>query len=240
MKYPAVKRAVARTALATLSRGPDAYLEETVETRGDGPEFDWEVVRELERELETIKKRYPESLGIRDERGGQFEAEACAIVHHVFRDLEPDILADREFWVWLALIPFRTLVMWRHAGKPAPDNFGTGSAVENFLFRMWLRADAGYDEGKPDPYEISKMGDQDFWRSHILRQDYGRCRPLVRALVKYQFANGTKRMRDPQIRELAKLLRRLHANVIFDFLTEEEARDLVHEMAERAARSLAD
>ena len=38
-----------------------------------------------------------------------------------------------------------------------------------------------------DPYELAVKGDQDFWRSHILRKRYSTSRSFVRALIAFQY-----------------------------------------------------
>lgn len=102
---------------------------------------------------------------------------------------------------------------------------------------MWLRADIGYDPKRKDPYELARRGDQDFWRSHVFRQSYGRCRTLVRALILYQFPDGSGNnrptLKNDEIRELAKRLRLLHANMVFECLDQNSAYELISQEAER-------
>lgn len=243
MRYVALKSRHALETLEALRRGePVDETHEVVELRGSGDDVE-RILPDLANSLYEIKAGYPQKLRHRDPAGGDFEARACVEIHRAL-PFDPSMLADYEWWTWLAVFRFRELVDWRHGSETtgaAPANFGIGNGGENLLYRMWLRADAGYDPRRADPYELARRGDQDFWRSHIFRQGYGRCRQLVRALVVYQFpdeAAGSPTLKIDEIRELAKRLRRMHANVVFEYLKEEEAYELVRHEAERAKQTV--
>ena len=207
-----------------------------LDARGAGKDVQM-ALPSLAKELQGIRAGYPQVLRRRDPAGGKFEAEACIHVHQAL-SFDAMMLGDYEFWTWLAVFHFRELVDWRHGsekGEAAPENFGIGTPSENLLYRMWLRADMAYEEGRRKPYELARLGDQDFWRSHVFRQGYGRCRSLVKALIRFQFASGPRRtgtLKVSEIRELAKRLRRLHPNLVFEYLSEEDAYSLLVREAE--------
>lgn len=238
MRYVALKSQHALETLEALRRGEPVDEARVVELRGSGGDVE-PVLPDLARRLYEIKSRYPQRLRRRDPAGGAFEGEACPEMHRGL-PFDPRMLADYEWWTWLGVFHFRELVDWRHGSETtgaAPTNFGIGNGSENFLYRMWLRADAGYDPRRTDPYELARRGDQDFWRSHVFRQGYGRCRALVRALVLYQFPDGSSgnpTLKTNEIRELAKRLRRMHPNVVFECLSDEDACVLVRCEGERA------
>jgi hypothetical protein len=61
-------------------------------------------------------------------------------------------------------------------------------------------------------------------------------------LILYQFPDGSAgnpSLKTGEIRELAKRLRRLHPNIVFECLREEDAYQLVVGEAERAKQALA-
>lgn len=243
MRYVALKSERALGALEALRRAEVVDEREVLQLRGSGADVE-QAIPDLARRLYEIKSRYSQRLRHhRDPAGGEFEAEACSEVHRAL-PFDPQMLADYEFWTWLAVFHFRELVDWRHGGeigRAAPANFGIVSGSENLLYRMWLRADAGYDPSRTDHYELAGRGDQDFWRSHVFRQGYGRCRTLVRALIRYQFPDGSAKMatlKIGEVRALAKRLRRLHPNVVFEFLPDDAAYGLVTTEADRARRAL--
>lgn len=242
MRYIALKPEYALQTLEALRRGDPIDEPSVVELRGSGDDID-PFIHDLVRKLDEIKSGYPAKLRRRDPIGGDFEAKACVEVHRSL-PFDPDMLADYEWWTWLAVFRFRELVDWRFGSEgkvAAPANYGIGAGSENLLYRMWLRADMGYDHRRNEPYELARRGDQDFWRSHVFRQGYGKCRELVRALVRYQFPDGSggrPTLKIDEIRELAKRLRRLHANVVFECLDQQAAYELVQCEAECAKKTI--
>lgn len=244
MRYVVLPECHAPQTLAALRRGEAVDETLVIELRGSGNSVD-RFVADLEAGLNQIKSKYPQTLkGKSDPAARRFEADACVAVHSGL-PYDPHMLADYDWWTWLAVFRFRGLVEWRY-GYPAQgaalENFGIGGKRrENLLYRLWLRADAAYDPRRRDPYELARRGHVDFWRSHIIRPDYGKCRALVRAFVTYQYPHDCEdkgRLTVKEVRELAKRLRRLHANLVFEYLKDDEAYELVGREAELAKRAL--
>lgn len=236
MRYKILREEKAQETLEKLRNG-EGIKDDAVEDRGEGEVFDERIIEEIKRKFNEIKQKYPSSLRARDPAGGDFEAEACVILHKLLpRDFT--MLSDSGFWSWLAIICLREFVEWRHGGenkRAAIANFGIGNRSENLFYRMWLRADIGYDSTLEDPYMLVRQGDQDFWRSHILRQSYGKRRQFIRALIKYQFLtdSGKPRLTIEEIRELAKRLRRLQFNLLLEALNEQESLEMIDSEAQR-------
>jgi hypothetical protein len=217
-------------------------LDEITRVAGSGTEILAEL-KDLRDKLIRLKKSFPAKLKKRDPLGGKFEADACSIVHAALASVDRNVLADRGFWTWLALDWLADVLEWRFGteGRPAQAaNYGIGTRTENMFFRLWLRGELGKAEGK-DPYELAKSGDQDLWRSHLLRQNYANARNIVRSLLKLQAgrlrveSKTAKRLASGDeptgIRMLAKRLKRLRANVIFEYLTIPQADALVFELS---------
>jgi hypothetical protein len=224
--------------LKARDAGDDIPLDDVLRTAGQGDPIDSRPIRELEAKLKQLRKRFPATLRNKDPAGGKFESQACEIVHQCLDGYEPQALADHDFWTYLAVARFSDTVEWRfgarnHHAKPA--NYGIGSRTENLFFRLWLRADLGRDQALKDQYSLAKSGDQDLWRSHILRQGYANARPVAKALLKLQA--GLLKARklvsgddEEGVRKLAKVLRRIRANVELEFLSGGEADELVVEL----------
>jgi hypothetical protein len=144
-----------------------------------------------------------------------------------------EVVGDPEFWIWLTLVNFGDLVEWRYdAQAQGADwrNYGVGASGENFLYRLWLRAELGYDESAPDRYHLVRRGDIDFWRSHLFRQSYANARVFARALVRFQYPGPNSReprLKIGVIRELVKRLRRVRANLVFEILDEDYSMSLI-------------
>jgi hypothetical protein len=182
-------------------------------------------------------------LGTRSE----FEGPASRMVHEGL-GIGADAAGSREFWLWLTFVAgdgmFADLVKWRFGTQKSIDlvNYGIGRRSEMWegLFaRLWWRGNTGYAADAPEPYEIAARGDADLWRSHIIRQEYGRCRPVARALVEYQYPTpqSKARLEIVQLRALAKRLRIVEASVGYELLCEEDIGKLIKEYVEQIKSS---
>lgn len=223
MSYPALSRPEARSYLDALKLGlnPNAPAVRSVD---EGEDIDWEsmatdLVAKLSKLMsgEPVKKRS-------DARGAEFEIQAGPIVHRSLPSHEA--LADPEFWTWLAVLHGGSIVRWRYENDPNPQNFGVGSSGENLLFRIWLRAEVAHQPTASDPYELARVGDIDFWRSHIFRQSYADARAFARALLNFQFPKASDRkprLSISEIRDLAKHLKRARTNLLFELMDSERA-----------------
>jgi hypothetical protein len=241
MPYPIMNKAEARSYLlaADAARSSEEEHEDPIvpETRytDDGSDEDWEalglsVAARLLALAETNKNESGEI------KGGDFEAAAGPEIHRLL-PVHP-ALADAEFWVWLAITHCQEIVDRRYPGKRNLKNFGIGGASENLLYRLWLRAEIARDADAKDEYARARIGDIDFWRSHVFRQGYGDVRTFTHALIDFQFpeASGRKaRLKIDEIRSLAKRLKRARSNLMFEVMTGERAALFIKSEWERLA-----
>ncbi len=221
--------------LKARDNGDEPLPDDFQRTHGAGELMNMAAIDKLGSELRKLKKSFPTKLRKADPEGGHFEQQACSIVHRALADCDPTALADNEFWIWLAVLKYADIVEWRFGATgrhAAPANYGIGQRIENMFFRLWLRAELVREPKAKDPYHLAKTGDQDLWRSHILRQAYANSRLIAKALLRLQAGQlSVKRLTVENVRELAKRLRRLHANVVFEFLTFSQAEGLVLELS---------
>src|SRR5690348_12141820 len=172
MKYEVLDSAEARRYIVAKRADMPEVREPRSEWRGDGEELDTTFVNPLRKDLQKLQSRYGEKRTDKD--NSDFEGDAAVLVHtHV--PAEPLVLADFGFWTWLAVVHFSQLVEWRYGtpqGGVDLKNYGIGAKSENFLYRLWLRADLSLDEGRPQRYHLTRKGQVDFWRSHLFRQGY--------------------------------------------------------------------
>lgn len=242
-QYPVIYAEDALRYLKSRQQDGGVMLEDIRRAAGSGEAISRDGLEDLREKLLRLKKKFPAKLRAKDPQGGKFESDACAIVHACLADVDRRALADHDFWTWLAVDYLADILEWRFGvgGRPAqPANYGIGTRTENMFFRLWLRADLGKASGS-DPYELAKSGDQDLWRSHLLRQGYANARSIVRALLKLQagkLMNGNKPAKKVAggderegVRMLAKRLRRMRANVVFEYLTPVQADALVFELS---------
>jgi hypothetical protein len=231
MRYPFFDQQAARNYLIRKKAGGDPGKAEFVKFKGEGEDFPIFSFVALREKLDMLRRQYPEKLSARSPQGGKFEAEAFPFVHEYIKgDLE--MHGDPDFWVYVSLGEFADLIEWRYAAEEnesALANYGIGNRFESFFYRLWMRGDIGYEPKKTDKYVLAKRGDMDFWRSHVHRQRYGNCRNLARALVSIQYPDETGKPALPteDIRELAKKLRLIYANLEYSFLDSKQASSLI-------------
>jgi hypothetical protein len=241
--YPIVQADDAVQYLKARQGDEAVDLTEIIQVAGTGEPMSQAPLESLKEQLSLLRGNFPEKLRAKDPQGGRFESEACGIVHYYLSMVDRHVRADHGFWTWLAVAYLPDIVEWRFGaiGKPAQyANYGIGTRTENMFFRLWLRAELGKLTG-PDPYALAKLGDQDLWRSHLLRQGYANARNVVHSVLKLQsgkLSSGNKIASklvggdEPNgIRMLAKRLRRMRANIIFEYLTPQQSDALVYELS---------
>jgi hypothetical protein len=237
MGFPALGIESARGLVEKRLKGEewfDARLERVVESTFD---FDRNSVDKLADELAIVRERFGGKY-LPKNKGKGFEADACVIVHQRLR-LSPECASSPEFWAWLTLLAadglFAEIVDWRFGGYDSikPRNYGIARPSEIFegLFaRLWFRGEMAYEPKAKDPYTLAKRGDIDIWRSHLFRQEFGRCYAVQRALLRYQYpdANPTKKtMSTGEIRKLVKRLRIANATLSYELLDVETVTEVI-------------
>lgn len=212
------------------------FISDLEQTVGEGPLIDLKPIDELRELMEALKCEFPQALSRGDRHGGQYERQACELVHRQMSLCPLDALRDPSFWTWLAVARFADIVEWRFGDSTKPaklSNYGVGDALENMMYRLWLRGEIGHIPGGDDPYALSRAGDQDLWRSHIIRQNYGNAREIARALLRLQSGMlSHQRLDIMEIRSLAKELKRRRANVMLEVLSAQRADAFVVELCE--------
>lgn len=225
MSYPALTRIDAKRILNAYGNGEDV-ARIPLFTKQLGAEADWEEIgNELYQALEGVRAAFPEPE--RDGGYRKFEILAGIEAHKLLPD--HPATADPDFWTWLVIRNFIPLVLWRYGKTADTKNFGLGAAQENLLFRLWLRADIGFDS-ETNTYKLAEYGDIDFWRSHIFRQSYADGRDFARALIKFQFPEGSDakaRLSVKQIRDFAKHLKKARSNLAVEVLNEAKSAQLI-------------
>ena len=208
---------------------------------GDG---DDEALTELELsdlvdDLEQIKIDYEGKVS--KSTAGAIDSAIVEPVHSALRDIAtPFQLSQLGFWRWLSNIAsegaFWRFIMWR-LNTNHQINWGITSPaqiIEVYFYRAWLRGHKMLDESLPDPYAYAKKGSSDFWRSHVLRQDFGRDREFVKAFLDTVYdENGVTLVGTTELRtKLIPALRAWTSSATFTHLSYKECLDLISELRE--------
>lgn len=238
MRYPIMTTIDASAYLASRRAGSPLELDRLVKSRGEGADLDQTFVGELLADLSSLKSKYGADGMKSQKNANQFEADAARAIHERVK-VPAEMLADADFWLWLAVVHFGDIVEWRY-GNPENGtgvaNYGIGARSENFMYRLWLRADLVFDEHGGDRYHLCRRGQIDFYRSHLFRQGYANARNFARALLRFQYPHDdttAPHLKVDQIRELVKRLRRLRANLFLEILDEQECRKVIEDEAGR-------
>lgn len=226
MSYPVLSRAEARKHLVDLQVDPLADFG-PVRTRPGGRTIDWD---QISSSLQGRLTALTDEIGDVTIGGAsrKFERQAAILVHGMMP--KHVALGDPDFWTWLTVNYFVDLVKWRYPGSTNIKNFGVGGAIENLLFRAWLRGEIAHMPDNSDPYALADLGDTDFWRSHIFRQGYADGREFAQALVNFQFPialQGKPRLRIAEIRELVKRLKTARSNLFVELMDERRATQFI-------------
>lgn len=180
--------------------------------------------------------------------GGLVDAEIVEPIHRCLKEagITPRQLSNLGFWRWLSNIAgnhaFWSFIKWRY-GSDIQQNWGItsqGSIIEVYFYRAWLRGHKMYEPELTDPYRYAKLGSSDVWRSHILRQDFGRDREFVKALLDtiYDTSGRTLVGTDELRTQLIPAIRAWTSNSTFSHLTYKENVELIQNLrADGAAQT---
>lgn len=242
MAHLALTFKAAITAYKQLAESHDVQWDDLVKQRGSGTPLDFS---ELETMLDDLCDEFPAPLS--DGNAAVFEGRVGVILHQAVSN--PTAIVDPDFWRWVAFRPALKTVLHRHQSSkhemPKGANFGLGSPIENFPFRAWTRAAIAFapEASVTQRYDLALRGDQDFWRSHLLRQRYTYSRAVAHALIRFQYPDEAVRStlapgNDPNgIRMLAKRLKRFQANCVLTLLTEDQCLKLLDMLAQGLVKS---
>jgi hypothetical protein len=161
------------------------------------------------------------------------EGVLAAILHSGFRELPAGVLSDRDFWRYCAAYMY-DFIVWRQPTTSVTalypyfgvkgETLGSADCLPQRMFdraHIVLTASSG---GSADPYALAKFGAADVWISHILRVRNSYAPIVVRELLEGVEAS---RFKTDSIRELAKDLKRVRSNVLFEVLEREEVKTMV-------------
>lgn len=173
---------------------------------------DLSAVERLGKEIDQYLSD-PKSASAKDQEREQYEAELCSKTHLALKDLPNEILDDPWFWQYLAVNYFSVFTIWREYKAFGAGNIPTyfrATPVYGIPLRLYLRGQAVFEATGTYDLAAAIPKATDFWRSHILGVDIGRARPIAGAFVE---THRDKRMMTLQLRNLAKIITKMWANV---------------------------
>lgn len=164
-----------------------------------------------------------ESSGSSD-KFNKFEIQASGLVRQFVDGLNRNEKMDPGFWAYLGVELFE-VIDWRHpitgdSKKASHSNFGADKTKSDYflLIRLYLR------DRLSETQAHKEMGDQDLWNSHIIRVQTAKNVSVVAALLEKARDSGRS---GAQIRDEAKTMKALRANIVTEIMDKQQAKDFV-------------
>ena len=204
----------------------------------DPKSIDLSRIEKVAAEAERIA-RSPEMAAATARELERVESELCGSVHAALCTHPIEVLDDQRFWRYLAVRYFGEFIVWRESKALANGNiskyFVASSGVESLPLRLYLRGQAVISSN--GTYELASAvpAGTDFWRSHILRVRTGRSVNLTRSFAEIQ---SKDRLATTSLRQLARLINRMWANVVLTEYGPEKSHDLIVQLRDKAGNKL--
>lgn len=168
----------------------------------------------------------------------KIEGEISTVLFSHLRELPTQVLSDPGLWRYLGAWHLFDFVEWRDGDKCKLESFGAGSVRPTWdcaPLRMFVRAKI-CAEGAVDNWEdLCAVPGTDLWRSHILRVKTGNF-PLLSCCLVQSWREGE--VNTASVREVAKGLKRMRSNIVFEFLNPIQTRSIVHAEIDKARLEL--
>lgn len=228
MKYPCFRLSQGRTALANYKDDRNPTLGSVQpELRNAEGDLDSDEVEDLLREVKRkINASQAQQLKTKGVSSDQVEGMLALELYSSLVSFPPTCLTDPDFWRYVSVEVVRDFVFWRDGLDCSYASFGLSSSrriPDCVPLRMFNRAHIAHLIHPQDPggrIQVVKAGGADFWQSHVLRVQNRFDPRIVSALV---VALETSALANVQeLRDVAKGIRRLRANVILELQTDGE------------------
>lgn len=162
---------------------------------------------------------------------------AAPIVFQELNDLPMMILNDTMFWRYAAVHALYDVVDWCY-----PQNNGARwganptQNIRNVVYSWFVRGQLCQNYSPSQLEIVNRVGDIDIWTSHVIAVLHGSS-PVVmieffRKCVEWQNPNGSYgKVARLAVRDLAKQLKELRSNYVFDVIDEESASEIVNRLS---------
>lgn len=172
--------------------------------------------------------------GKKDDSKDGSEGRLSIPLYESLRSLGPEVLTDPGFWRYLAVWEMFDFVQWRDGANCKLASFGAQSHNPTWDCvpkRMFVRARIAEEAKGDEAANLAAVPGTDLWRSHVLRVKTGNSPKLAAALVE---AYDRKEIRTSTVRDVAKRIKRLRSNLVFELLDEGQIDDILKKQIARA------
>jgi hypothetical protein len=151
----------------------------------------------------------------------------------------PEVLTDRDFWRFLAIVYMYDFCEWRETRTSNPCSPAAWGAdtrtidrdcVPYRMFNRALVAKAIDERNNNSKLEYSLVASGDLWKSHVLRRDISYSPNMTKCLLD-KFEKGD--LNTSTVREPIKAIGRLHANIFYEVFGMDDSSDIWEEELNR-------
>ena len=190
--------------------------------------------RKLNRLMEELKKSGPKNEKMRWQN---FDSQAAPLVFEALNVLPFAILNDIDFWRYVAVHIMYDIVDWRYP-KDNGSRWGSNPSqpIRTISYAWFVRGQLCQNFSVEENALVNKVGDIDIWTSHVIAVLHGSSSAIMyeyfKKCVEWQKPNGGwNKWGRFAFRDLAKQLRALRSNYVFDIIDEVSAKQIVDRLA---------
>jgi hypothetical protein len=227
VKIPTILQSELALVLEALRKS--AIYDPKISYLGFDDSVDSDLVENLVSELTILfSKESKKSTKSKDKRYSAFELAATPIVLDFFCRLPHSCKFNPGFFGYLSY-RIRDVIVWRFPPNDSEGwskNFVASASssefVDGFIPRLIIRGLIA--KGST---EAEGLIQQDFWRSHVLRVKTGFSQEMSQAFAEEVVESS---IAVEEQRSIAKRIRSIRSNVIFELLTKVDARKIVRDL----------
>ena len=227
MRYPYLTKSKCLSLAREMIKGEFPAIDCHVDWQGTGEDVN---LQQIPYAVDLINQEMSDISNPSARDRDRIEGRAAVLLYEALSQTDIGVLDDPGFWRYLSLAYFWDFIAWRESGAFQTGKFERYidgvNARECVLTRMYGRGAAVGGLNHLDVAE-SVTAATDFWRSHVLRVRTGTAPPVVRAFVEMQ---STDRLSTDELREFAKALNRMWANVVPAIYDDADAAALITEL----------
>lgn len=190
--------------------------------------------RKLTRSMEELEKSGPKNKKVKWQK---FDSQAAPLVFEALNVLPFAILNDIDFWRYVAVHVMYDIVDWRYP-KDNGSRWGSNpsQAIRTITYAWFIRGQLCRNFNTEEIALVNKVSDIDIWTSHVIAVLHGSSSAIMyeyfRKCVEWQKPSGGWNLLGRlAFRDLAKQLKALRSNYVFDIIDKLSARQIVDRLA---------
>mgnify|MGYP006444542275 CR=1 FL=1 len=165
------------------------------------------------------------------------EGRLSCLLFEGLKDIDARVLTDAGFWRYLAVCEMFEYIEWRDGSDCGLPSFGAGThglTWDCASKRMFVRGRIAKEARSNESWQtVARIAGTDVWRSHILRVRTGESPQLACALLE---AWDRREIRTKEIRDVAKRIKRLRSNLVFEVMDQTQIQSMLERQIEAIRR----